>query len=176
MYPVVRFAKELLIHRTAPRLGLFDTHISQHICWPQDIDPWMELNNGRTLTLYDFGRLVLFRRTGVIGVMRARRWAGTVAGSSVRYRRRVRMFHKVEMRSRMLGWDARFFYIEQSMWRGGECTSNALFRNAVTSAQGMVPMAEVAQALGVDPVSPPLPDWVTAWSEAEARRPWPPQT
>lgn len=175
MYPVIRLAKELLIHRNAPRLGLFDSHVSQHICWPWDIDVWMELNNGRTLTLYDFGRMVLFQRTGVIGVMRARRWAGTVAGSSVRYRRRGRMFHRVEMRTRIVGWDARFLYIEQSMWREGECTSQALLRNAVTGAgQGMIPMAEVAQAMGVDPVSPALPAWVQAWIAAEAQRPWPP--
>ena len=31
------------------------------------------------------------------------------------------------------------------------------------------------QALGVDPVSPTLPDWIQAWIEAEDRRPWPPQ-
>lgn len=176
MYPVLRFAKELLIHRNAPRLGLFDTHVSHHICWPQDIDPWLELNNGRTLTLYDFGRLVLFQRTGVVSAMRARGWVGTVAGSSVRYRKRVKMFHRVEVRSRMLGWDARFLYVEQSMWRNGECTSNALFRNAVTGAQGLVPLAEAAKALGVDPISPPLPDWVLAWCNAEATRPWPPET
>jgi len=176
MYPVIRLAKQMLIHRNAPRLGLFDTHLSHHICWPQDIDVWFELNNGRTLTLYDFGRMVLFQRTGVIGVMRKQRWAGTVAGSSVRYRRRVRMFHRVEMRTRILGWDARFLYMEQSMWRNGECTSNALFRNAVTGAQGLVPMAQAAVAMGADPVSPPLPDWVIAWSKAEAQRPWPPLT
>ncbi|WP_226780168.1 acyl-CoA thioesterase [Oceaniglobus trochenteri] len=176
MYPVVRLAKELLIHRKAPRLGLFDTHVSHHICWPQDIDVWMELNNGRTLTLYDLGRMVLFQRTGIIAVMRRNGWAGTVAGSSVRYRRRVRMFHRVEMRTRILGWDARFLYMEQSMWRNGECTSNALFRNAVTSAKGMVPMADTAQAMGADPVSPTLPEWVRAWAEADAQRPWPPLT
>jgi len=88
----------------------------------------------------------------------------------------VRMFHRVEMRTRILGWDARFLYMEQSMWRNGECTSNALFRNAVTGAQGLVPMAQAAVAMGADPVSPPLPDWVIAWSKAEAQRPWPPLT
>jgi hypothetical protein len=38
-----------------------------------------------------------------------------VAGNSLRYRRRVRAFHRLEMRSRLLGWDARFLYVEQSM-------------------------------------------------------------
>lgn len=176
MYPVIRLAKEFIKFRKAPPLGLFDTHVSHHICWPQDIDVWVELNNGRTLTLYDFGRFVLFQRAGVLKVMRAKGWAGTVAGSSVRYRRRVRMFHRLEMRTRIVGWDARFLYIEQSMWRNGECTSNALVRNAVTGADGLVSMADAAIALGVDPISPPLPEWVTAWSQADSLRPWPPLT
>lgn len=55
MYPFVRFAKEALKYRNAPKLGLLETHVSYHRCWPWDLDPWIELNNGRTLTLYDLG-------------------------------------------------------------------------------------------------------------------------
>ena len=51
MYPLIRFASAILREGRAPKLGLLDTHVSQHICWPWDIDPFMELNNGRTLTL-----------------------------------------------------------------------------------------------------------------------------
>lgn len=174
MYPLVRLAKEFWSHRKAPRLGLFDTHVSHHRCWPHDIDVWMELNNGRTLTLYDLGRFVLFRRVGAVGLMRRHGWAGTVAGSSVRYRRRVRMFDRFEMRSRILGWDARFLYLEQAMWRGGECTSHVLIRTAITDRSGLVPMSRVSEALEPGSISPPLPAWVTAWGAAEAERPWPP--
>ena len=174
MYPVFRMAKEFWVHRNAPRLGPFDTHVSRHVCWPWDIDIWMELNNGRTLTLYDLGRLVLFQRIGATDVLRRNRWGGTVAGSSVRYRRRVRAFDRIEMRSRMIGWDARFFYFEQSMWKGAECTSHSLLRTAITGPGGIVPSAEVAAAMGVSPDSPPLPGWVTSWTDAEAQRPWPP--
>ena len=62
MYPFIRMAKELLVFRNAPRLALGDTHISHHICWPWDLDVWMELNNGRTLTLYDLGRIPMAHR------------------------------------------------------------------------------------------------------------------
>ncbi|PZX19023.1 acyl-CoA thioesterase FadM [Palleronia aestuarii] len=172
MYPVIRMAKEIAIHRNAPRLGLFDTHVSHHVCWPQDIDLWVELNNGRTLTLYDLGRIVLFQRIGAREVMRARGWGGTVAGSSIRYRRRVRMFDRIEMRSRIAGWDARFLYVDQSMWKGETCTSQVLLRSAITSRAGLVTMAEVEAAF--DAKSPPLPAWIAAWIAAEAERPWPP--
>ncbi len=175
MYPFARMMKELWIGRRQAPLGILDTHVSHHICWPWDLDMWVELNNGRTLTLYDLGRIPLAVRTGLGAVIRQKRWGITVAGSNVRYRRRVRMFHRVEMLSRCIGWDSRFLYMEQSMWRGPECTSHMLLRSAVTSTKGMVPPTEVLAALGQEMDSPPLPGWVRAWIAADAERPWPPE-
>ena len=173
MYPVVRMAKELWKHRAAPPLKPGETHVSHHVCWPHDIDVWMELNNGRTLTLYDLGRIVMFRRMGFPKVMRERRWAGTILGGSTRYRKRVRAFDRIEMRSRIAGWDERFSYAEQSMRVDGVVTSHALLRMGVTSRDGLVPSADVEAALGLDG-PPPLPDWIRAWADADRQRPWPP--
>lgn len=174
MYPYVRLAKETLKSRKAPPLGIFGTHLSQHVCWPWDIDPWMELNNGRALTLYDLGRIPLAGRTGLTQAARDMGWGLTVAGVSVRYRRRVQMFQRFDMRSRLIGWDARFLYIEQSMWRAGECTNQMLLRMAVITKGGMIAPARVAAALGHADASPALPQWVQAWIGADATRPWPP--
>lgn len=174
MYPFLRLAKEFWVHRNAPDLGLFDTHVSRHVCWPHDLDIWLELNNGRVLTLFDIGRIVLFRRIGIAGTMRANGWGGTIAGSSVRYRRRLRAFDRFEMRTRLLGWDEKFFYFEQAMWRHGHCTSHVLLRAAITDRNGLVRSARVEEAAGLVP-SPSLPVWVQAWAEADAHRPWPPE-
>ncbi len=84
--------------------------------------------------MMDLGRIPLVNRVGLTRAMRQNKWGMTVAGSSVRYRRRIRGFDRVEQRSRILGWDRRFFYIEQSMWSAdGVCANNGLFRMAVTS-------------------------------------------
>ena len=176
MYPYLRLAREIWKARTEPALPMTGTHVSHHRCWPQDLDPWWELNNGRTLTLYDLGRIPLAMRTGLERVVRAQGWGLTVAGASTRYRRRVRLWDVIEMRSRCIGWDHRFFYIEQSMWKGGDCTSQMLLRNATTSATGIVAPAEVLAALGLPTESPILPDWVSAWIAADAERPWPPMS
>ncbi|MHA6347544.1 acyl-CoA thioesterase [Roseivivax sp. CAU 1761] len=176
MYPFLRLFKEILVHRSAPALEVGEDHVSHHICWPWDLDLWRELNNGRTLTLYDLGRIPMAHRGGMVGVLRARRWGLTIAGSSVRYRRRVRAFDRLIMRSRIVTWDKRFFYLEQSMWRpDGTCTSHALFRTAVTGGQGIVAPAEMLAAMGRDIAAPHMPDWIAAWCAAEDRRPWPPQ-
>jgi acyl-CoA thioesterase FadM len=177
MYPYFRMVKELWRFRNAPKLGLFDTHVSHHMCLPWDIDPWMELNNGRTLTLYDLGRVPMARRMGLDRAMKANGWGLAVAGNTTRYRKRVQMFDRLTMHSRVLGWNARFFYIEQSMWKEGECTSHILIRSALIGAgrTGIIAPAHLARACNQPEQSPPLPDWVTGWIAADAARPWPPQ-
>ncbi|MCP5038196.1 MAG: acyl-CoA thioesterase [Rhodobacteraceae bacterium] len=175
MYPVFRMAKEIFVHRNAPPMGVNDVHVSRHICWPWDLDYWMELNNGRTLTLYDLGRIPMAKRLGLISALKENDWRLSVAGASVRYRRRVHVFDRLEIRSRVMGWDHRFFYLEQSMWKAGEATGNALYRSAASGPDGIVDPALVATAMGLDPVSPPLPKWTEEWISAESHRPWPPQ-
>lgn len=147
MYPVFRFALQMIRFHRAPPLGPGEVHYSSHICWPWDVDPWMELNNGRALTLYDLGRLPMVRRAGLLAAMRRRGWGMAVAGTSVRYRRRVRMFQRFRMQSTILGWDQRFFYFQQSMWRGSEATSSTMMRIAATDENGILqPAAMVAEA------------------------------
>lgn len=77
MYPILRLAYQFFVHRNDAPLDLTETHVSHLICLPWDIDPWMELNNGRTLTLYDMGRLPLARRTGLIRLLRQQEWSLT---------------------------------------------------------------------------------------------------
>lgn len=184
MYPFVRLAFQAWRHRADPPLGLMDVHESRHLCWPWDLDLWLELNNGRTLTLYDLGRIPWSNRLGFSALLRARGWQVAVAGASVRWRRRVHLLDRLSMRTRALGWDERFLYSEQSLWLGsgrsaGECASHVLIRSAITGGRasgrrGIVPPEEAARALGWQGPAPELPPFAREWIRAEALRPWPP--
>ncbi|SHH45325.1 acyl-CoA thioesterase [Cognatishimia maritima] len=175
MYPYLRMIWGWQRAKSLPELGIYDTHISTHRCWPQDIDMWMELNNGRTLTMYDLGRIPMAVRMGLMDTLKRERWGLTVAGSVVRYRRRILPFEKFEMRSRGLCWDDKFLYVEQSIWKmNGDCANHAVFRTAVTDAKGIVKPARVADAMGHHEASAAPPEWVAQWIKAEDIRPWPP--
>ncbi len=174
MYPFLRLGWQMMRARTAPPLGVLGEQVTHHICLPWDLDGFLELNNGRILTLYDLGRFTLGARIGLIAALRRRGWGLAVAGASVRYRRRVTAFQRIEMRTRVVGWDMRFFYIVQSMWVGGQCCSQALLRTAVVARGRSVPSSEVAVELGTEAASPEMPGWVEAWIAAEGTRPWPP--
>lgn len=176
MFPFFRLAKEMYrAKRMAPFQSLTDLHVSEHICWPWDLDAFLELNNGRTLTLFDLGRLGMAQRAGLVDVLKRERWGLTMAGSSVRYRRRIHGFERFTVKSRAVCWDDKFTYIEQSMWKkDGECANHVLYRAAVTDKNGIVAPERVLQAMNQSAVSPPMPDWIANWCQAEATRPWPP--
>lgn len=175
MFPFVRLVKDMFIASRQPKIGLTEEHVSHHIIWPWDLDAFLELNNGRTLTIYDLGRLSAGVRSGLVDTLKGQKWGLTMAGSSVRYRRRLHAFARVEMRSRGVCWDDKFMYIEQSMWKSdGECASHVLYRAAATDKNGIVTPDRILKAMDEDAISPPMPDWVDAWVQAEAQRPWPP--
>ena len=175
MYPFIRLAKEMFIHRRAASLPILGTHISYHRCWPQDLDVFMEMNNGRILTILDLGRTVLAQRAGLIATLKKENWGLTMAGNSVRYRKRIRPFVRFKLVSQTLGWDARFIYLEHTIWINDECAVQALMRAAVINKDGIVTPDKIINALGQKVKSPPLPNWVQNWVEADATRPWPPQ-
>lgn len=176
MYPFARTFYNLHKFRNAPKIGLFDPHVSHHYCLPWDIDLWMELNNGRTLTLFDLGRISMGVRNGYNDACRAHKFGMAVAGASVRYRKRVTTFERIEMVTRPVGFDDRFIYIEQSMWNAaGDCANHLLLRGAVLKNRKMVPPAELLTLIEPGIESPALPAWVQAWSDADTQRPWPPE-
>ena len=123
----------------------------------------------------DLGRFGLAQRIGLLKALRDQGWGLVVAGSSVRYRARIRPFQRFELRTRLIGWDERFFYIEQAMWRGDTPCNHALLRTGVTEKGRLVGTERVADAMKLSPVSPDLPEWVAGWAEADSRRTWPPQ-
>lgn len=152
-----------------------ETHVSQHRCWPQDCDIFIEMNNGRILTLYEMGRFQASVRMGLWNLLKVHKWGLTVAGTSIRYRKRITPFERFETRTRIATWDERFVYIEQGMFkRSGECASHVLFRTAVVSNGRAVPTVELTKAMGITQPAPVPAEWIANWIAAEATRPWPP--
>jgi acyl-CoA thioesterase FadM len=176
MYPFVRLALVGRAARRRPALPLDGTGELRLTCMPWDLDMFAEMNNGRVLTLYDLGRIDHAHRIGLIGLLGPNRWGFAVGGASVRYRRRVRAFDRLLLRTHCVGRDPRWFYIHQVMERQGEAVSAAVIRVCCTDRGGIVPTDRVLAALGTPGWAPAMPAWVQAWIEAEAARPWPPLT
>ncbi|MEN0087945.1 MAG: acyl-CoA thioesterase [Pseudomonadota bacterium] len=175
MYPVLRLIAVSLKARRAPKQSWDSITECRFRAHPTDIDMFAEMNNGRHLTLYDIGRFDLGIKIGLAPVLKSQKWGLVVAGASVRFRKRIRMFDPVVMRTKIVGRDERWFYIEQTMMVRGEACSGALMRTAVTEKGRVVPTDRVADAMGLTHANPEPPQWVVDWTEADKERPWPPE-
>lgn len=175
MYPFLRLGWTLFSSRKLPPMDALDMHVSQHRCRLVDCDIFGEMNNGRILTLYEMGRFQASVRMGLWPLLKKNRWGLTVAGTSIRYRRRILPFERYETRTKIATWDERFVYIEQGMFkRNGECASHVLFRTAVVAKGRAVPTEMLLKDMGITASRPEPADWIRNWIDAEATRPWPP--
>ena len=139
--------------------------------WPTDIDVFLEVNNGRYLTLMDIGRFEFGKRIGLMDSLKPNGWGLAVAGTSVRYRKRMHMFQKLELHTRVVAVDERWTFFQQIIKKDGKWCVAALVRTAVTSKEGIVSTKDVAKALD-NPWEPKMPEWVKQWDTSDQMRPW----
>lgn len=188
MYPFIRlgktFAKAINDTRKGKFLELTDTGEIEFISSPTDMDSFFEMNNGRILTLFDLGRNDLAVRTGLAKQLLKNKWGLVVAGSSIQYRKRVYVFKKVRIKTRLVGMDDKWIYIEQSMWVSDKLgnkaddkpASTALLRTGVSSLKTgkVIATQQILDAIGKSDFRLPIEPWVQAWADADKLRPWPP--
>ena len=106
--------------------------------------------------------LPMAKRSGLIAALRRCRWEMVVAGSSVGYRKFIRLFDKIQMRSKVLCANQRFIYLEQGIWLRDCRAGRALYRTAATSADGVNTRNHVQKALGYYINLTKIQDWVAA--------------
>ncbi|MDR3527593.1 MAG: thioesterase family protein [Rhizomicrobium sp.] len=163
----IRMLSVLLAARLRASLPLFGESRLPFRVLPGDLDYNIHMNNARYLALMDVGRVDLILRTGLWRAMWQHRWSAVLAGSLVRYRRSLKPFQRLELKSRLIGWDEKWFYIEHRIEAGGALACQAIVRGAFLGADGVVVPAMLASAVGHAGASPPLPSWARSWHDAD---------
>ncbi|XP_049603443.1 protein THEM6 [Syngnathus scovelli] len=79
---------------------------------PRDID-MCHMNNARYLRECDFARFSLYIRNGVFKALRALKASMVVGATTIRYRRPLYIGEPYELRSRVVTWDDKAFFLEQ---------------------------------------------------------------
>lgn len=178
MYPFIRYATTIahaaLKVKKGDTLTLKETSEITFRCRLSDIDNFLEMNNGRVFTLYDLGRMDFAVRTGLGKQLLKQRWGLVVAGSTIQYRKRIRAFDKVTLKTKIVAIDERWMYIEQSMWVKGKPCSSAILRTGVTKGGKVIETSQVLAALDQSDWELPPTGFVAKWIESDAERPWPP--
>lgn len=174
MYPFFRLLRTLSRARKRTPIRYFEPSSIEFRCQPWDLDMFNEMNNGKVLTLYDLGRMDLAIRSQFMAMFKKKKWSMAVAGSSIRYRKSIKLFNKITMHTRLVAFDSKWLYFEQSMWVGETAYSSVLIRAGIISKHGLIEPSVMFDAVGITQPKLTTPLWVNEWIESEQHRPWPP--
>jgi len=151
--------------RPLPPLGILDEDRLEMRVWPHDIDFNLHMNNARYLSMMDFGRMHLLARTRVLEHIVRARWTPLVGAVWMTYRRSLPLFARFALTSRMLCWDERWFYIEQTFTGGEGLAALGWVKGLLRSADGNLDPQRVMEAVAPGAVSPPMPESIALWNE-----------
>jgi acyl-CoA thioesterase FadM len=151
--------------RPLPPLGVLDEDCVSMRVWPNDIDLNLHLNNARYLSLMDYGRTHLLARTRLLDHIIRSRWQPMVGAAWVTYRRSLPMFSAFRMTSRLICWDDRWFYLEQTFTGRRGLAAVGWIKGVLRDSDGTVDPQRVIEGVAPGVVSPPMPEAVVAWNE-----------
>ncbi|MDR3738741.1 MAG: thioesterase family protein [Terracidiphilus sp.] len=148
-----------------PRMGLLDADLIRMRVWPNDIDLNLHMNNGRYLSVMDFARTHLLARAGLLEHIIRSRWQPLVGAVWVTYRRSLPLFSRFEIASRLVCWDERWFYLEQTFTGREGLAAVGWVKGVLRDAAGSVEPQRVIEGVAPGIVSPPMPDTIAQWNE-----------
>lgn len=170
MLLLARFLFVILRSLVRRRIGPLDESVIRFTVLPQDCDLNFHLNAGRFVSFMDVARVELIGRLGLLRKLLKRGWRPVMGGCVVRYRRSVQPFQRFDIRSRVVGWDDKWFYVEHIVEKDGHFCAIGHMRTVIRGKHRTIPPKDVLALLGVDETSPALPPFVAEWREAEDRR------
>jgi len=172
----LRLLWALISWRSRSKLTLNQVGVRSFRVWPSDLDTFRHMNNGKFLSLQDLGRLDLMLRSGAWQRYNQLGWYPVVVASTITYRKSLELWQKFDLETKIIGWDAMAFYIEQRFVVDGEMYSKSVIRiRFLKRSRGILTTEEVAQAgpdgsggYGWPWPTPELPAWVSEWAETTA--------
>ncbi len=141
----------------AAKVGPLDEARLSFRVTPVDCDIYGHMNNGRYLTVMDFGRWNWMQRSRLLEVSVARSWWPVLGAAEIEYRRELRLFRRYQLATRIAAWEGKWFWFEQRFLVGDEVYARGVVRGVIRHRGRSLPQAEVMDALGVADVSSPPP-------------------
>ena len=133
--------------------------------WPNDIDNNMHMNNARYLNMMDYGRTHLLARTRLLDRILRARWTPMVGAVWMTYRRSLPLFSAFSLASRLVCWDERWFYLEQTFTGKEGLVAVGWVKGILRGPQGILDPQPILAAIAPGVVSPPMPESIAAWNE-----------
>jgi len=132
---------------------------------PNDIDINLHMNNARYLNIMDYARMHLLARTRLLNHILHSRWRPLVGAVWITYRRSLPLFSAFEITSRMVCWDKKWFYLEQSFTGSHGLAAVGWVKGVLRDTQGTVDPQQVIEGVAPGTVSPPMPEAIATWND-----------
>lgn len=146
-------------------LGVLEEDRIRMRVWPNDIDINLHMNNGRYLNVMDYARIHLLARTRLLSHILRARWMPLVGAVWMTYRRSLPLFAGFCIASRLVCWDERWFYIEQTFASGEGLAAVGWVKGILRDAGGNVEPQRALEHVSPGIVSPPMPEAIAAWND-----------
>lgn len=154
--------------RFRTKLGFFEEGYTPFRVMPSDLDTNRHMNNGVFLSIMDLARIDLVYRSGLAKTMKSNGWYPVVASQTIRYRRSLSPFEKFNVKSKLLCWDEKFVYLQQTFLNKEGVVALALVKGRfLKKTGGGVAPFEIAQGMGISTTSPKPPVWIEGWTKSE---------
>jgi acyl-CoA thioesterase FadM len=158
----------LMFGRRRGALHVLDTCVTPFRVWLNDLDVLRHMTNSRYFAIPDLARVDLMIRSGLWPKLNAQGWYPVVTLETMRFHRSLELGDRYQVATRVIGWDDRQVFLEQGFVRDGVPVATGVVRTRfLKRAGGTVSVAELMELAGVSQASPPLPEWVVQWSDAD---------
>ena len=162
-----RLVYTLIAKRFRKKIEFMDTCITPFRVLPSDLDLNFHMNNARYFAWMDIGRLDLLSRSGMFSVMKRNNWFPVVADEKISFGRSLDLFDSVILETKLHGWDAKYFYIQQQFKKADEIYAGAMVKARILSKQkGPLETSEIMDMLNDSNKKPNIYPWLTEWKKS----------
>ncbi len=136
--------------------NLLDEAVLSRRVMPLDLDPNIHMTNTKYYFQFDIGRVDLLVSAGLLKTMRQHKSGPALGGVAVRFRKSLKIFQKYETATRLVCWDDKWFYFDQSIRSDGEIYALAFSRIAAVGREGPIAPETIIRAAGHNDNAPPM--------------------
>jgi len=170
-YPFLTFLRAYFASKFTKKIKIEDETTLSMRCGISDLDPYLEINNGRYQTLADIGRYNHGFKTGVFSIAKKNKLYFTVAGASIKYRYRIPFGEKFKMTTKIIYVDDKWTYFLHKFIVKNQITSTLLIRSGVVKNGKLIKSKEVSKIFNFNIPKTTLPTWVEYWIKSDENNP-----
>ena len=170
-YPYIRLIRTYLTSLVKEELNIQQATSLEFRAGILDIDPYMEINNGRYHTLADIGRFNHGFRTGFFKKAIKNKLSFMVAGATAKYRYRIPFGKKFKMVSQIVYVDEKWVYYLTNFFLDDRLSASVLARTGTIKSGKLLKTKEASQYFRISVPTYDLPDWISLWISSDSKYP-----